>query len=126
MTLIIFWSFQKNSKSITNSSKDLPRFQDLIQAISRFCFGSTDIREITYGNFECSGNIDNGETRECTVEDYIVSLDEVPINGDSSIVSNMNNLQQHLYTNDISNTENKIKTSLSLTTAPFITGVPTH
>jgi hypothetical protein len=70
------------------------------------------------------GNIDNGETRECTVEDYIVSLDEVPINGDSGIVSNMNNSQQHLYTNDIANTENKIKTSLSLTTAPFITGIP--
>ena len=46
---------------------------------------------------------------ECTVEDYIVSLGEVPINGDSGIVSNMNNSQQHLYTNDISNTENKLK-----------------
>ncbi len=73
-----------------------------------------------------SGNIDNGETRECTVKDYIVSLDEVSINGDSGIVLNMNNSQQHLYTNDISNTENKIKTSSSLTTASFITGVPTH
>lgn len=58
---------------------------------------------------KCSGNIDNGETRECTVEDYIVSLGEVPINGDSGIVSNMNTSQQHLYTNDISNTENKLK-----------------
>ena len=30
-------------------------------------------------NFVWSGNIHNGETREYTVEDYIVSLDEVPI-----------------------------------------------
>ena len=38
----------------------------------------------------------------------------------------MNNSQYHLYTNDISNTENKIKTSLSLTTARLSLGVPTH
>ena len=44
----------------------------------------------------------------------IVSLDEVTINGESGILSNMNNdnsqQQNQLFTNDISNTENKIKT----------------
>ena len=44
---------------------------------------------------ECSGNIDNGETRECIVEDYIVALDEVSNNGESGILSsNMNKPQQ--------------------------------
>ena len=34
------------------------------------------LQQITCVNFvgECCGNIDNGETRECTVEDYVVSL----------------------------------------------------
>jgi hypothetical protein len=27
---------------------------------------------------ECSGNIDNGETRECIVEDYIVAFEDKP------------------------------------------------
>jgi YVTN family beta-propeller protein len=42
------------------------------------------LEQISCVNFvgECSGNIEDGETRECTVEDYIVSLDEVPTNGD--------------------------------------------
>jgi YVTN family beta-propeller protein len=85
------------------------------------------IQQISCVNFvgECSGEIDNGETRECNVEDYVVSLEEIPTNGESEIgilSSNMNNpleQQQLLSTNDITNSENKIKAE-SLPTGPFI------
>lgn len=56
----------------------------------------------------------DGETRECTVEDYVVSLDEVPTDGDGiDILSNIDNSQKQnqLFTNDISSTGNKIQPS---------------
>jgi hypothetical protein len=110
----------------------------LSPTVARICqdsgFDTDDIRtfesngqtlqQISCVNFvgQCSDNVDNGETRECTVEDYVVSLDEVPNNGESGIVSNMNNSQQQqqqqIFANDISNTENKIKTQ-SLPTGEF-------
>ena len=86
------------------------------------------MQQISCVNFvgQCSGNVDNGETRECTVEDYVVSLDEVPTNGESSIISNMNKpLEEQLFANDIFNTENKIKIE-SLPTGPFIFEIPKH
>jgi hypothetical protein len=89
------------------------------------------LQQISCVNFigQCSGNIKDVETRECTVEDYIVSLDEVPNNGESGIVilsSNMyNSQQQTLFTNEISNTGNKIKTQLLLT-RPFVYNIPKH
>ena len=71
-----------------------------------------------------------GETRECTVENYIVSLEEIPTNGDGfGILSSKmdNSIQQHnqLITSDISNTGNKIQTQ-SLPTGPFIYDMPKH
>ena len=64
-------------------------------------------------------HIDNGETRECTVQDYIVNINEIS-NGDGiGILGNTNELQQKLSTNSISNTENNIKTS-SVPTGHFM------
>jgi hypothetical protein len=65
--------------------------------IRTFVSGQQTLEQIScvYVVGECSGNIDNGETRECIVEDYIVPLDEVSNNGESGILSsNMNKPQQ--------------------------------
>jgi len=45
------------------------------------------LEQITCVNFigECSGNIDDGETRECTVQDYIVNINEIS-NGEIEIL----------------------------------------
>jgi DNA-binding beta-propeller fold protein YncE len=96
--------------------------------IRTFVSNQQTLEQITCINFvgQCSGNIYFGETRECTVEDDIVSLDEVPSNGDSDIVSSMNNSQQNqLFTNEISGTGNKIQTS-SVPTGPLIYDMPKH
>jgi hypothetical protein len=48
---------------------------------------------------QCSRNIDNGETRECTVDGYVVSRDEVPSisNGIDILFSNIEtSLQQQI------------------------------
>lgn len=97
--------------------------------IRTFVSGQQTLQQISCVNFvgQCSGNIDIGETKECTVEDYVVSLDELPTDGDGiAISSNMDNsIQQTLFTNDIYSTENKIKTQ-SLPTGPFIYDMPKH
>jgi hypothetical protein len=100
--------------------------------IRTFVSGQQTLQQISCVNYvgECSGNIENGETRECTVEDYVVSLDEVPSNGESGIgilSSNIDKSQQQdqLFTNDIFSTENKLQTQ-SLPTGPFIYEVPKH
>ena len=95
--------------------------------IRTFVSGQQTLEQITCVNFvgECSGNIDNGETRECTVEDYIVNINEVSNGGEIGILGNINESQQKLSTNSISNTEDKIKTS-SLPTGPFMFGNSKH
>ena len=109
-----------------------------LQTVARICqdsgFDTGDIRifesngvsyqQISCVNFvgECSGNIKNDETRECTVEDYVVSLDELSSNGDGIDILSSHiekSQQQQLFTNYISSTENKIKLQ-SLPTGPFI------
>jgi YVTN family beta-propeller protein len=47
--------------------------------IRTFVSGQQTLEQITCVNFvgECSGNIANDETRECTVEDYIVDINEI-------------------------------------------------
>jgi hypothetical protein len=85
------------------------------------------LERITCVNFgQCSGDIDNGETREFAVENIVVSLDEVPTNDESSIISSINNSQpqNQLFTNDMSSTGNKIQTSLP--TGPLIYDMPKH
>ena len=104
-------------------------FSDSVSIISGFptvakicqdsCFDTGDIKtffsnqqtleQITCVNFvgECTGNIDNGETRNCTVEDYIVNINEVSNGGEIGILGNINESQQKLSTNSISNTEDK-------------------
>ena len=97
--------------------------------IRTFVLGQQTLEQITCVNFVgvCSGNIDNGETRECTVQDYIVNINEISKMMEVGILGNTDNPPQQLYTNDISNTENKIiKTSSSLPTGPFINGIPKH
>ena len=89
--------------------------------IRTFVSGQQTLEQITCVNFvgECTGNIDNGETRECTVQDYIVNINEIS-NGDGiGILGNTNESQQKLSTNSISNTENNIKTS-SVPTGHFM------
>ena len=89
--------------------------------IRTFVSGQQTLEQITCVNFvgECSGNIDDGETRECTVQDYIIQINEVS-NGDGiGILGNINESQQKLSTNSISNTENNIKTS-SVPTGHFM------
>ena len=89
--------------------------------IRTFVSGQQTLEQITCVNFvgECSGTIDNGETRECTVQDYIVNINEIS-NGDGiGILGNTNDSQQKLSTNSISNTENNIKTS-SVPTGHFM------
>ena len=95
--------------------------------IRTFVSGQQTLEQITCVNFvgECTGNIDNGETRECTVEDYIVNINEVSNGGEIGILGNINESQQKLSTNSISNTEDKIKTS-SLPTGPFMFGNSKH
>jgi DNA-binding beta-propeller fold protein YncE len=98
--------------------------------IRTFVSGQQTLEQITCVNFvgQCSGNVENGETRECTVEDYVVSLDEVSNNDDGiGILSNIDKSQQQnpLYTHDMSNTKNKIKTQ-ALPTGPFIYEIPKH
>ena len=129
--------FTANSFSNSVSIIEFPTINRICQNsgfdtgdIRTFVSGQQTLEQITCVNFvgQCSGNIDNGETRECTVEDYIVSLDEVSNNGDGiGILSNLNNSQQQnqLFTNDISKTENKIQTQ-SLPTGPFVYDVPNH
>jgi hypothetical protein len=63
----------------TNSSKDCQDSGFNIGDSRIFVSDQQTIEQITYMNFVWSGNIHNGEIREYTVEDYIVSLDEVPI-----------------------------------------------
>ena len=55
--------------------------------IRTFVSGQQTLEQISYVTFvgQCSGNLDNGETRECTVENYIVSLEEIPTNGDGLV-----------------------------------------
>jgi len=131
--------FTANANSDSVSIIDLLSLPTVANICQESGFDTGDIRtfesnvqtlqQISCVNFvgQCSGNIDNGETRECTVEDYIVSLDELPTNGQSGIVSSMNNSQQQnqLFTNDMSNTKNKIKTQ-ALPTGPFIYEIPKH
>ena len=47
--------------------------------IRTFVSGQQTLEQITCVNFvgQCSGNIGNGETRECTVEDYIVNINDI-------------------------------------------------
>jgi hypothetical protein len=96
--------------------------------IRTFVSGQQTSEQITCVNFvgQCTGNINDGETRECTVEDYLVSLDEVPTNGDGiGILTNTNNSQHQLFTTDITSNENKTKTQ-SLPTAHSINTIPIH
>jgi hypothetical protein len=46
------------------------------------------LEQISCVNFvgQCSGNIDNGETRECTVEDYIVSVNATVTDTDGDAI----------------------------------------
>ena len=57
--------------------------------IRTFVSGQQTLEQITCVNFvgECSGNIDDGETRECTVQDYIVNINEIS-NGEIEILWN--------------------------------------
>ena len=140
--LILAFDPAGNRVFTANSISDSVSIIDLLSAtVGKICqdsgFDTGDIRtfesfgrtnqQISCVNFvgECSGNINDGETKECTVEDYIVSL--APTNDDGiGILSNMNNSQQRtLFTNDIYSTENKIKPS-SLPTRPSINMVPIH
>ena len=59
--------------------------------IRTFVSGQQTLEQITCVNFvgECSGNIDDGETRECTVEDYIVNINDIS-NGGIGILGNTN------------------------------------
>jgi hypothetical protein len=99
--------FTANVLSDSVSITDLPTVAKICQDsgfdigdIRTFVSGQQTLQEITCVNFvgECSGNIDDGETREGTVEDYIVSLDEVPTNGDGIDIlsSNLDNSIQHI------------------------------
>ena len=60
--------------------------------IRTFVSGQQTLEQITCVNFvgECSGNIDDGETRECTVEDYIVNINDITDDG-IGILANTNN-----------------------------------
>jgi hypothetical protein len=49
---------------------------------------------------ECSGEIEDGETRECIVQDYVVALDEVS-NGDGIGILSNTNKPQLLLNNDL-------------------------
>ena len=130
--------FTANAISNSVSIVDLPTVAKICQDsgfdtddIRTFESNGQTLEQISCVNFvsDCSSNINDGETRECTIEDYIVSLDEVTTNGESGILSNMNNdnsqQQNQLFTNDISNTEDKIKTE-SIPIGPSIYEVPKH
>jgi YVTN family beta-propeller protein len=56
--------------------------------IRTFVSGQQTLEQITCVNFvgQCSGNIDNGETRECTVEDYIVSVNATVTDTDGDTI----------------------------------------
>jgi YVTN family beta-propeller protein len=75
--------FAANSFSNSVSIIEFPTINRICQNsefdtgdIRTFVSGQQTLKQITCVNFveECSGNIDNGETRECTVEDYIVNV----------------------------------------------------
>src|SRR5215204_5328985 len=107
-----------------NANSDSVSIIDLLSAtVSKICqdsgFDTGDIRtfvsngqtiqQITCVNFvgECSGEIEDGETRECTVQDYVVAVNDVS-NGGIGILANIYNKpeqQQQLITNDISTTK---------------------
>ena len=60
--------------------------------IRTFVSGQQTLEQISCVNFvgQCSGNIDNGETRECTVQDYIVNINDITDDG-IGILANTNN-----------------------------------
>ena len=59
--------------------------------IRTFVSGQQTLEQISCVNFvgQCSGNIDNGETRECTVEDYIVNINDIS-NDEIGILGSIN------------------------------------
>ncbi|MGI0052203.1 MAG: hypothetical protein ACRD8K_10745, partial [Nitrososphaeraceae archaeon] len=82
----VFTANQGDSVSIL----DLPTVSKICQNsgfntgdIRTFVSGQQTLEQITCVNFvgQCSGNIGNGETRECTVQDYIVNINDITDNG---------------------------------------------
>jgi len=91
--------FTANSFSNSVSIIEFPTINRICQNsgfdtgdIRTFVSGQQTLEQIRCVNFvgECSGNIGNGETRDCTVQDYIVQISEVS-NGDGiGILGNIN------------------------------------
>ena len=80
------------------------------------------LQQISCVNFvrECTGNINNGETKECTVQDYVVAVNEIS-NGEIDILTNSNESQQILKTNDVKQTTN---TTSIIPSIPFSFNIP--
>ena len=93
--------FTANSISDSVSIIDLPSVAKICQDsgfdtgdIRTFVSGQQTFEQISCVNFvgECSGNIDNGETREYNVQDYIVNINEIS-NDEIGILGNINESQ---------------------------------
>jgi hypothetical protein len=84
------------------------------------------IKQITCVNFvgECSGEVEDGETRECTVQNYVIAVnDSISNNGEVDFQTISNESQQILTTtNDIIQTTT---TTSIIPTIPFTFGIPT-
>jgi YVTN family beta-propeller protein len=87
--------FAANSFSNSVSIIEFPTINRICQNsefdtgdIRTFVSGQQTLEQITCVNFvgECSGNIDNGETRECSVEDYIVSVNSTVTDTDGDTI----------------------------------------
>ena len=106
--------FTANVISDSVSIIDLPTVGKICKGLG---FDTGDIRtfesngqtlqQISCVNFvkECTGNINNDETKECTVQDYVVAVNEIS-NGEIDILTNSNESQQILKTNDVKQTTN--------------------
>lgn len=98
--------FRVNIESDTVSIVELPTVANICQNsgfetgdIRTFVSGQQTLEQITCVNFvgQCSGEIEDGETRECTVQDYAVNINEIS-NGDGiGILGNINESQQKLF-----------------------------
>ena len=80
------------------------------------------LQQISCVNFvkECTGNINNDETKECTVQDYVVAINEIS-NGEIDILTNSNESQQILKINDVKQTTN---TTSIIPSIPFSFDIP--
>ena len=139
--------FTANSASNSVSIIDLPTVSKICQDsgfdtgdIRTFVSNGQTIQQITCVNFvgECSGEIEDGETKECTVQDYAVSVNATsnginilsdPIQQEKQLLTNNINTKDKTAQSILDNKEQPPLPNLNINTAsqsPFIFSIPTN